>query len=78
MKGRYQLPNHAPDAQEGDVGDGVQDVDGGDGVEVGVLLVIAFGTQFGGWQVGALVFYQGGTITGVGGRRGLSGTGWGR
>ena len=43
MKGRYQKSSHAPDAQEGDVGDGVQDVDGGDVVEVGVLLVIAFG-----------------------------------
>ena len=43
MKGRYQKSSHAPDAQEGDVGDEVHAVDGGDVIEVGVLLVIAFG-----------------------------------
>ena len=45
----YQVSKHAPEVTEGDVSDGVHKVDGGDGVEVGVLLVIAFGTQFGGW-----------------------------
>ena len=49
MKGRYQKSSHAPDAQEGDVGDRVHAVDGGDVIEVGVLLVIAFGAQIGRW-----------------------------
>ena len=49
MKAFYQLSKHAPEVTEGDVSDGVHKVDGGDGVEVGALLVIAFGTQFGGW-----------------------------
>ena len=49
MKGRYQKSSHAPDAQEGDVGDEVHAVDGGDVIEVGVLLVIAFGAQIDGW-----------------------------
>ena len=49
MKGRYHLSKHAPDDQEGGVGDVVQVVDGGDAVEVRVLLVIAFGARLDGW-----------------------------
>ena len=68
------MSKHAPDDQEGGVGDVVQVVDGGDAVEVRVLVVIAFGARLDGWSIGALVFFfQVGTVTGVGGRRGVVG-----
>ena len=77
MKAFFQLSKHAPEVTEGDVSNGVHKVDGGDGVEVGVLQVIAFGARlFRGMVVGALVFFfflSGRAVTGVGGRRGLVG-----
>ena len=75
MKGRYHLSKHAPDVQEGDVGDVVQVVDGGDAVEVRVLLVIAFGARLVDVRLGlsSFSFFQVGTVTEFGGRRGLVG-----
>ena len=46
MKALYQMSIHAPEVAEGDVSDGVHGVEGDDVIEVGVLLVIAFGAHF--------------------------------
>ena len=78
MKALYQMSIHAPEVAEGDVSDGVHGVEGDDVIEVGVLLVIAFGALI--WRDGSralvfLFFLSGRAVTGVGGRRGLSGTG---
>ena len=45
MKALYQMSIHAPEVAEGDVSDGVHGVEGDDVIEVGVLLVIAFGAR---------------------------------
>ena len=77
MKALYQMSIHAPEVAEGDVSDGVHGVEGDDVIEVGVLLVIAFGARlFRGMVVGALVFFfflSGRAVTGFGGRRGSVG-----
>ena len=48
MKALYQMSIHAPEVAEGDVSDGVHGVEGDDVIEVGVLLVIAFGARLDG------------------------------